>query len=255
MILDKFSLNKTTFGLLNDSKGYAHLEKNDENLAYEKLDIGKIIQVNFPEDQYYREAFTKKQIVLHHTVSGEGVNGDLNWWLSTPERVATAVVVDWKGDIYQCFSSKYWAHHLGLKTLNNKTLNQQSIGIEIDSWGGLIKHNKQWYPAKWDEKLNKNVANITQKPIANVVEFPKGFRGFYGYERYSDAQIESVRKLLTYWNETYGIPLGYNADMWNISQRALNGESGVWSHVSYRSDKSDAYPDERLIAMLKSLTK
>ena len=34
---------------------------------------------NFPLNQYYQEIFDKKIIVLHHTVSGEGYDGDINW--------------------------------------------------------------------------------------------------------------------------------------------------------------------------------
>ena len=33
---------------------------------------------NFPLNQYYQEIFDKKIIVLHHTVSGEGYDGDYN---------------------------------------------------------------------------------------------------------------------------------------------------------------------------------
>jgi N-acetylmuramoyl-L-alanine amidase len=218
------------------------------------LNLNELIQVDFPEDQYFKEETNKNQIVLHHTVSGGDALGDINYWKSNPDKVATAIVADRSGKIYQCYSTKYWAYHLGLKTSSNVPLNKGSIGIEIDSWGGLVKHTDgNWYPAVWDTTLKKYTPNLKVKAIENVVEFTQGFRGFYGFEKYTDAQIESVRKLLVFWNEKYKIPLKYNSDMWDISQKALNGESGVWTHVSYRSDKSDCYPDERLIAMLKSL--
>ena len=41
--------------------------------------------------------------------------------------------------------------------------------------------------------------------------------------------------------------------MWDISQEALSGKAGIWSHTSFINYKSDCYPDERLIKMLKSL--
>lgn len=260
-----FSLNRFSFRWFKDTMNYANSVKEEEKKELEKLDLKKIIQVNFPDNQYFREQTDKKQIVLHHTVSGQGVDGDIAWWLSNSSRIATALIVDWKGDKYQCFSSKYWAHHLGItvQQLRNMTfsdagsrnllLNKQSIGIEIDAWGGLVKHNRLWYPAKWDDKLKQNVPNTALKPVQKVQTYSNGYRGFYGYEKYTDEQIEAVRKLLVFWGESYKIPLTYNEDMWDVSIKALEGKPGIWSHTSYRPDKSDCHPQPELIQMLKSL--
>lgn len=245
------SRNKISMGLFSDCISYANLEKDTEAVVLQKLNLKDIIQVDFPDDQYIRKQTDKKQIVLHHTVSGQGADGDIAWWRQTSQRIGTQIIVDWEGKIYQCFSSKYWAYHLGA---GNYNLDKHSIGIEIDSWGGLVKHNRLWYPAKWDGKLKKHIANISHKPIKNVQHYPNGFRGFYAYEKYSKKQIEAVRKLLVYWNETYGIPLDYNEDMWDVSDKALSGNKGVWSHVSYRKDKSDCHPQKELVKMLKSLS-
>ncbi|MFN9953859.1 MAG: peptidase C14 caspase catalytic subunit P20, partial [bacterium] len=70
---------------------------------------------------------------------------------------------------------------------------------------------------------------------------------------YTDAQIESVRQLLLYWNKIHGIDLTYNEDIWQVSDRALKGENGVFTHNSYRKDKTDVSPQPKLIAMLKAL--
>ena len=75
-----------------------------------------------------------------------------------------------------------------------------SIGVELDSWGGLIEHtDKKYYPAKWDVKKKKNVPNLACKPIDNVQVYDKPFRGYYAFERYTDEQIETLRQLLLYW--------------------------------------------------------
>lgn len=240
---------------VEDTKTDAEIEKNDEVVELLDLNLNDIIQVDFPDDQYFREETEKKQIVLHHTVSGQGVDGDISWWRQTVERIGTAIIVGWDGKIYQCFSTKYWAHHLGCKVSNNTALNKASIGIEIDAWGALLKYNDKWYPASWDDNLKKYIPNVTVRPIQNVIEYPDGFMDFYAYEKYTDAQIEAVRQLLVYWNERYGIPLMYNEDMWDKSNRALTGEPGVWTHVSFRGNgKSDCHPQPELIEMLKSLT-
>jgi len=247
------SLMKLLFNS-TDSIKQVEKERDKENQALAKLNLNDIIIVDFPDNQYFKEQTDKKQIVLHHTVSGQGVDGDIAWWRSTADRIGTAIIVGWDGKIYQCFSSKYWAYHLGISVTNNKALNMASIGIEMDAWGGLVRHNRLWYPAKWDADIKKFIANTAVKPITNVQTYDQGYRGFYGYEKYTDAQIEAVRQLLVFWGEKYKIPLNYNENMWDISQEALSGKAGVWTHTSFRSDKSDCYPDERLINMLKSLT-
>lgn len=241
------------FGMFNDSMKLANIRKNEETVEFLKLNLNDIIQVEFPDNQYFREQTNKKQIILHHTVSGQGVDGDIAWWRQTVERIGTAVIVGWDGKIYQCFSTKYWSHHIGSKAANNKALNMASIGIEIDAWGGLVEVSGMWYPAKWDADLKKNIPNTNVKPIRNVQIYPDKFKGFYGFEKYTDAQIEAVRKLLVYWGERYAIPLNYNDDMWNVSPEALSGKPGVWSHTSFRSDKSDIHPQKEIIEMLKSL--
>ena len=257
------SLNKLSFGLFSDFKSYSKKETQKEAKEInKKLNIHDIIQVDFPHDQYYRYQTSKNQIVLHHTVSGHGVSGDINYWRSTVERVATHIIIDWTGKIYQCYSSKYWGHHLGIKnafiekmgtTKSNVYLNEHSIGIEIDAWGGLVRYKRLWYPAKWDKKLKRFVANTSLRPVENVQVYENGFRGFYGFEKYTAEQIEALRELLVFWNEKYGIPLNYHEDMWDVSKNALNGVDGIWTHVSYRTDKSDCHPQPELIQMLKNL--
>lgn len=230
------------------------------------LDTKKIIQNPLPENQYYKEECAKKVVVLHHTVSGDGVAGDINYWKTTPEKIATCVLIERNGKIYQCFSSRLWAHHIGCKTSIftkfglpdiNVQLNKQSIGIEIDSWGGLVKDDKgEWRVASYDTTLRKFVPNykVAAIPANNVQVYEKGYRGFYGFEKYTAPQIQSVKELLEYWKETYKIPLTYNPDIWDVSKRALSGEAGVFVHCSYRTDKSDLHPQPEIIEMLKSLT-
>ncbi len=248
------SLKKMLFGgSTTDTAKQAAKEKVLESNALVKLNLNDIISVDFPDDQYFKEQTDKKQIIIHHTVSGQGVDGDISWWRSTADRVGTAIIIGWDGKIYQCFSTKYWAHHIGLNASNNKELNMASIGVEIDAWGGLIRTNRLWYPAKWDENLKQYVANTAVKPIQNVQVYEQGYRGFYGFEKYTDAQIEATRQLLVFWGEKYKIPLTYNAMMFDVSQEALSGKSGIWSHTSFRSDKSDIHPQPELIQMLKSL--
>ncbi len=211
--------------------------------------------IYFPESQYNRDKTPKNQIVLHHTVSGPSVNGDVYSWEAKGDKVATSFLISREGIIYQTFSTDYWAWHLGVTGSSNTTLNQHSIGIELDSWGGLVQSGGKWYPASYVGKT---------EPISDVIEYnagrgyPNGYRGYYGFERYTQAQLDALKQLILIiqrdkWND---IPLVYQESMWdNYSNNssAMKGVSGIWGHINYRPDKSDPHPQPELIETLQSL--
>lgn len=211
-----------------------------------KLDTSKIVQVRLKETQYYQEEFPKKQIVLHHTVSNGNAKNVMQWWASTPVKIGVAFIIDRDGIIYQCFSSKYWAHHLGTKAKNNKQLNQESIGIELCSWGGLTR--KENPMLKGSPKFYSSTG--TQVPKEEVVKLEKSFRGFLYFQKYTEKQLKSMQILVNYLCEMYKIPKTYNTDMWNYSRLAMSGNPGIYSHVSFRKDKSDCFPQKELITFL-----
>lgn len=227
--------------------------------------LKKIVQIEFPDSQYIKSETKKTQIYLHHTVSPHNSAISVsNYWKSTPERVATQIILNGDGIPYQLYSTKYWSYHLGLeeKTFNDlglpyKDLSKISIGVEICSWGALIYHDdNKWYPIKWDKVQKKYVPHLKAGAIPeNDVWLPpkNEFRGFSGFHKYTDEQIDTLFHLLTYWNKRWEIPLTYREEIFDIDVEALKGVPGVYTHCSVRKDKSDCYPDERLITMLKSL--
>lgn len=213
-----------------------------------ELDLSKIVQIDFPDNQYVKEETKKTQIYLHHTVSGAGVEGDISSWLKDSQRIATHVIIDRNGVIHQCFSSKFWGYHLGVKSdvfkkygLPYKNLDSTSIGVEIDAYGWLTESNGIYKTC---------YGNQFKGPIT---KYELAFKGYKHYETYTDKQIESLRQLLVFWCNRFQIPTKYNEDMWDVSKNALSGAPGVWTHVSVRNDKSDCHKQPELINMLKSL--
>lgn len=222
------------------------------------LELSKIKQVPLSKGQFIDEEVKKVQIVLHHTAgNSSGVGTIKNWNSDDRGKIATCVTISGKGqskdtfdgEICQAFSSKRWAYHLGIKPdvfrsrkLPYKALDPISIGIEICNWGPLEKVGDKFY-----NYVDREV------PADQVCELEKPYKGHKYYHAYTDAQIESVRQLLLYWNKIHGIDLTYNEDIWQVSVRALKGENGVFTHNSYRKDKTDVSPQPKLIAMLKAL--
>ena len=221
-------------------------------------------------ERYFRETYEKKQIYLHHTVSGKGVDGDINWLNTSPQvGVAVPIIIDRLGTRYRLFDIWLWAHHLGIPPLvfkrngfpndRNLILNKESIAIELDRWGGLIKDvNQQWRVPIWDTKLRKYVPHPKVAPIPKeqVVEYKTGWRGFFAYEKYTNAQIKCLEETLLWLHQEFPtISLSYNSDMWDLSKAALNSNTGIWAHVSVRPDKSDVHPQWELTQMLKNISK
>jgi len=225
-----------------------------------ELDLKKIKQVPLSEGQYVNEDTKKLQIVLHHTAGNSSAPGTIKMWNADDRgRIATCIVISGKGlskdtfdgEICQAFPSKKWAYHLGVKSdvfraqgLPYRLLDPLAIGIEICNWGPLTK--------KADNKYYNYVDRVV--PADQVCELAVPYKGHKYYHAYTDAQIESVRQLLVYWGKIHGIPLTYNEkEMWNVSYEALKAEPGVYTHNSYRKDKTDVSPQPKLIAMLKTL--
>ena len=223
--------------------------------------LEKIKFVPLPDTQYMKEATNKTQIFIHHTAGGSNPMAVVSYWERTPERVATSFVIGGKptlansgwedGAIIQCFSSKYWGHHLGIKSANmpagsksSLDLQKHSIGIEVCNFGPLTKQADGTFT---------NYVRGKMKP-EEVLDLGHEFRGFQYWHSYTDAQLASLKELLAFLCDRWVIPKMYNGtDMWDLSTRAFAGEPGIWTHVSVRKDKTDMYPHPQLIAMLKDL--
>jgi N-acetyl-anhydromuramyl-L-alanine amidase AmpD len=214
-----------------------------------ELDIAKIVQHRLSKDQYIDELTDKKQIYLHHTAGGPDAVNVAKFFNNQVGKVATAFIIGNRGTIVQCFSSKNWAYHLGLKQeiftesgVPYKSLDKISVGIEICNYGPLTKKNGYYY------NYVGGKVDYTEVTILD-----KKYKGHIYWQKYTDAQIESTRQLLVYLCDQYNIPRDYFATIFDIDKRALKGESGIFTHNSVRKDKSDIYPCPRMITMLESL--
>jgi N-acetyl-anhydromuramyl-L-alanine amidase AmpD len=212
------------------------------------IKLEDIIQIPFAENQYYKATYPKTQIVIHHTVSDGSAQAVADYWTSEPDRVGTPIIIDKLGKIYQLFSSRFYAGHIGdvekemaSFKLPIRSCSKNSVGVELINMGGLVQKESKFIDAYGHEFKGE------------VVHYPDKYRGYEWFAKYTDRQIEALKSLIIFWGDMYQIPIKYNEDIWDVSIEALRGDPGVYTHTSFRSDKSDCAPQKELVDMLKSL--
>jgi N-acetyl-anhydromuramyl-L-alanine amidase AmpD len=224
-----------------------------------------IEMIEFPEDQYYREKEDKKQICLHHSAGWDNARGMYNWFKSNREEVAVCLGIQDTGRIIQAYSSKYWAWHINVWSKGNQLpesfknvrkpaswYEKHSIGVDVCNWGALQKRNGQYYA--WPNNYGLRGEEVIV-PSSKVVYYENGYRGHKYYERYTNEEIKSLYELCKLWMDKYEIPFTFKGrNFFEISHAAISGAKGIYSHSSYRTDKSDLHPQDELCEMLHRLS-
>lgn len=156
------------------------------------------------------------------------------------------------GLVYRAFDEEMWSHHLFIKAKNNTFLNQKSIGIEICNYGPLTKTKSGDFYTHTSIKVAKS----------QVTELENPFRGIRYYHSYTKSQINSLKNLIIYLSEKYEIDLkrGIKKEMdsfgeyggFELSDNALKGGQGLWSHTNVRADKLGCFPHPDLIKVIQS---
>ena len=225
------------------------------------------------ENEFYKKETSKDTIWLHHTAGGSRPDWTIGGWErdflkdkkgnpildkngnKKPLRVGTSYVIGrsssskkdtlWDGKVIKAFDDRYWAYHLGISTSNSEELNSKSIGIEICNYGPLtLGKDGRYY-------------NYVNRPINDddVVELSKSFRGYTHWERYTDSQIESTRKLILYLQNRWNIEIekGIYTEEWFEYDSKWFELGGLRSHTQVRKGKFDIFPQPEMIEMLNSL--
>ena len=206
----------------------------------------------------YKDGITKKSYVfLHHTAGWHNPFRTIDHWgRDTRGAVATEFVLGgqsikgndnkYDGTMVQAFPEGHYAWHLGKN--GSQYMHIHSVGIEVNNFGYL--------------KNGKTYAGTTAHE-SQLVKLEKPFRGFDVWHRYSDAQIEALRKWILYIAERDNIDVrkglveevkAKGADGFEFNENAYYGRvKGMWTHTNTRKDKFDMFPQEELLDMLMDL--
>lgn len=219
----------------------------------------EIVKNRLTSSQYTKQIFPKTQIFIHFTAGNGSAESTINWFEADTGTVATAFVIGrTDGKTHEAFNPDFWGFHLGIKGTNG-ALDKISIGIEICSWGPLTENNGKHYRyTDYDKKTKKNLwldKNIV--PVSEVYTLPTEFRGYKHFEKYTDAQLDSLENLLKFLVKEYGISVqsSFDDSWFEYNEQVITDKlPGIWTHVNVRKDKTDSYPDHRLLELLNRIS-
>lgn len=256
-------------GIDTDRQGYnPNIVDTDDKLQYlgeYTTRSGLVIErVYLDTDEYVQDygIIKPKNLFIHHTAGWDNpYNVAHGWNVDTKGRVATQYIIGglninnntkYDGKVIETFPDGYIGWHLG--KVGNFNASKYSVGIELTSFGYVNEKGGKYY-------------NYVGKVVPNeqVVDLGYEFRGYRYWHKYSDAQIESLRKLILHIQRIYptiDISKGLISELstktpakaFEFNSKAYNAlEYGMWTHTNVRKDKFDCFPQEELVNMIKSL--
>ena len=221
-------------------------------------DNGLVINRHFlPVGEYKQGPIKAEWVFLHHTAGWHNPYQTIdNWSKDTRGAIATEFVLGgpsirgnddkYDGEMVQAFPQGNYGWHLGANGSQKMHIN--SVGIEVCNFGYVV---------------NGKAYQGTPVVESQTVTLAKEFRGHKIWHRYSDAQIEALRKWILWVAERDNIDVRKGlveeikkkgVDGFEFNQDAYYGKiKGMWTHTNTRKDKVDMFPQPELIDMLLGL--
>ena len=219
---------------------------------------GLIIHKHYlPHGEYIEGPVDKEYLFLHHTAGWNNPYRTIDHWgRDSRGRVATEFVLggcsikgndnQYNGEVVQAFPDGGYGWHLGKN--GSQHMHVHSVGIEVNNFGYL--------------KNGKTYANVIADD-PQVCTLPEPFRGYKTWHKYSNQQIESLRKLILHIADRDNIDVRAGlpalikekgAEAFEFNPDAYYGRvKGLWTHTNTRKDKFDMFPQPELLEMLINL--
>ena len=238
-----------------DCMGIATTDNSEK--VYE-TENGLIVNRHFlPHGEYKSGPTNKEYIFLHHTAGWHNPYNCIDQWgRDNRGAVATEFVLGgpsvkgndnkYDGVMVQAFPEGGYGWHLGKN--GSQHMHTHSVAVEVCNFGYIV--NGKTYAG-------------TLVDNSQIVTLKKPFRGHKTWHKYSDAQIEALRKWILWIAERDNIDVRAGlpalikqkgADAFEFNEDAYYGKvKGLWTHTNTRKDKFDMFPQDELLDMLISL--
>lgn len=238
-----------------DAMGLATTD-NSESIYVTSNDL-TIEKYYLPKGEYNVGPTKKEYLFLHHTAGWHNPYKCIDQWgRDNRGKIATEFVLggqsvkgtddDYDGKLLQSFPEGGYGWHLGKN--GSQYMHTNSVGIEICNFGYVV-NGKTYAGTKVEE--------------SQIVKLNKPFRGYQEWHRYSNEQIETLRKFILYIAERDNIDVRdgliksireNGVDGFEFNEDAYYGKvKGMWTHTNTRKDKTDLFPQQELIDMLLTI--
>lgn len=236
---------------------------------------------------YAPEETPKIQFVVHHTAGLGGAEAILKSWRKKTDRISTHFIIDRAGNIERLFPLKYWGNHIGSKRSGNSYLQKSTISVELVAVGYLKTKGSKNQNSSFTknstfvqgdkeftyEKLQQGQPDI---PVAQPYKIdsnnklkPWGdYKGRGLYHTYTKVQLASLEKVMKEVQKEYpNITMGSRYSGGNgfyeqfpkkgsgVASTAFKNNRGTFTHNSYRTDKSDVFPQKELLELFQKFNK
>ena len=196
-----------------------------------------------------------KQFYLHYTVTPGGP-GPGKWFKSvidgwngkSSEHISTPYLLDDEGNVEVLYNDvTSYGNHLG-----RHQLHKISSAVEILNWGYLKKKGNKYYSGGTEIPLDRVCTSVDKNGN------PAPYKDQLYWHKMTDAQIEAIRKLTLEVCAKFNIPLNFSYEdcfppKGKLSDKAMVGTPGIYTHNSVETGKFDIHPQKELIDMLKGL--
>ena len=146
----------------------------------------------------------------------------------------------WDGVILKAFDDKFTSKFSDI----SDEIWKQSVGIEICNYGQLSLGD--------DGRFYNSIHKIVNEQ--DVVKLDTPFKNQIYFEKYTDLQLENLRKLIIYIINKFKIEIqGKIYDESWFSDSSLNTTGGIRSHSNFSKASFDIFPQKEMIEMLNSL--
>lgn len=189
--------------------------------------------------KFFAEEHPKDLIVLHFT-AGSSTSGAFNSWVPQKINIGTPYILDPNGTVYEVFSPKNWAYHLGITgpLAEDHRHDKRSVPIEVVNFGPLklVGDTLMSWPGNYTNKF------------CNVSETEKyvkaSFRGFSYYAAFPEVQKKALVELVKHISAEFNIPMTLPpADhREKFDLEFFKNWKGIASHQNFRPDKFDIGP-------------
>jgi len=233
----------------------------DSVLAIKTSNGLNIIRHHLPENEYIKSEtpILNEYLFLHHTAGWENPYKVIDdWGRDSRGKIATEFVIGgqnirtgdakYDGEVVQAFPEGCQGWHLG--NTGSFYMNRHSVGIEVCNFGHLTDDLKTYVGTKALE--------------SQVVKLKEPFKTYTNWHKYSDAQLEALKKLIVHVGNRDKIDITTGLVEWikkdgvqkafDFQEKAFRGEiKGLLNHTNVRKDKNDCFPQDELVDMLLTL--